>query len=195
MKPTFDQQLAKLKVAYHKGRLNPYCVRHGFAGIILNSALWSKCDDLSKIEGEYTALNIVTVSDVKPTKELIHKESQGLYELADIMRLERVFLGTLQQHLDHSVEADIALYDALMAAVKELKALHEASGETCFYEDIGKADYRIRIEDRVMFTDAGMNEGATLGDLLSILFDSMLDERSDKIKRHREQLERQRKFN
>lgn len=137
--PSFKGQLDKIVQAYHMGLINPTCKNHSFVTYLLGTYIHSECGDLNHVDNIQTALRIDSVADVAYTKKLIYKESQGLYELADILRMEGKFLTVFNEHLNRS-DPNEALYLAVVEAIKVLKEIHESNGETCYYESIEKAD-------------------------------------------------------
>ncbi len=154
----------------------------------MRSALWNRCGPMHEVDGHVTALKIETSAEITETKRQIHKESQGLYELADLIRMERKFLDVLNEHLDRSAPAEDALYEALVATVVVLKDIHEATGETCYYEPIAKADYGVVREQGFGLAIVRVSGPMSLGQLLAQLFGG--NEESDELKRHRDEMRR-----
>jgi hypothetical protein len=139
---TFQEQMRTVVSAYTEGRLNPYCANHCFIAYLMGHKLWKTCDELHNIDGNATALDISSSDSISDLKLKVYTESQGLYELADIIALERKFLEVMQQHLDRSAPLEEAMYEALCVTLHLLKTFHEAEGETCYYEPVPKADYK-----------------------------------------------------
>lgn len=156
-------------------------------------ALTPHCDELHDIDGHKTALDISTSNSVSELKAKIHKESQGLYELADLLRMESKFLAVYREHLDRSAPADEALYAALVATIVVLKEVHEAHGETCYYEPISKADYTAEDHgDHIDIRREAFAEG-TIGGLLIAIFGGR--QMSDEERQHRNHVRKMQRDN
>lgn len=193
MKKTFQQQMHHIVSAYHQGKLNPYCANHSFVGHLMDHKLWNSCHDLHTVEDDETAFAIETEADVRATKEAVHKESQGLYELGDLIRMERRFLDVFHGHLSRSAPAEDALYEAVVQTIVILKEIHEAHGETCYYEPVAKADYSAIREQRssgLGFAIVTVSGPMSLGQILAQLFGGRSIEEDEKLKRHRDELRR-----
>ena len=195
MRRNFEDQLRTIVRAYHNGDLNPYCCNHSFIGYLLHHVLWMGHTELNSFDGHVTAFEIGTTEDIASTKEVIYRESQGLYELEDLLKMESKFLTVLNQHLDRSAPLEDAIYEALCATLQDLKAVHERAGETCYYEPVTKANFKmVRDEEGPGYTlQGGKFDEQSIGALLIAVFKGR--EENDGEKQRREMLRKQQRYN
>jgi hypothetical protein len=128
--PTYIEQYDKLSIAYIKGEVKPYDHCACFIGNLLNNS--------SQWQGVKTYLGVI--SDASSDKfllgcRIINKESNGLYDAMDIVKLEELFMLTYQRSIHNNTNSsydechEYALFKAFEAALDFLKNIHQSKGE------------------------------------------------------------------
>jgi hypothetical protein len=132
--PTFQQQFDKITKAYFKNELQPFKACACFIGNMLNGNQDWRHGRIFFDNGKSLPYNVIIVADT------LEKESNLLYSMVDIVKLENNFLKKLKysanehQILDNGnviapSYTEENLYKAMESTLVMLREMHEQKGE------------------------------------------------------------------
>lgn len=124
--PLFKEQFDKIITAYFKGTLKPFSQCNCFVGNLLNNnKQWAKCRHLGGDTEEIIERIRAKDKNYSFAESNIKKESNGLYNRFDIIRLEKNFLLTYIRNGKN----EEALFEAMSSTLDVLKEIHRSKGE------------------------------------------------------------------
>lgn len=140
-RPTYAQQYDKLAQAYINCEVDPFVPCGCFCGNLLNKkpdwVIGRESYNFVNHTGDI--LNVVTCDTgrIVNSAVCVFEESEGLYDLTDILELERTFMATYMKGCGYTqvIQAkgepinEDALFAAFEVTLEKLKELHIAKGE------------------------------------------------------------------
>lgn len=135
VKIRFIDQYNKIVNAYMQNKLNPSICEACFVGNLLNNN--GKWGFGRLVTNGSTTDPLITNIDKTIALACLMQEASGFYTMAEIAKIEQVFLGTLSETGKYNIDLsdhkspryEERLFKAMEVTLEHLKALHIAKGE------------------------------------------------------------------